>query len=404
MSLLLPHLGHANQSQNKRPRLSAEPRERSYSQDTESGHPENDDDAPSNSQNEDEDDNAEYIRATQIVQRTLGRNDQQRNVPAEAGIIQEIKCTNFMCHEQLTVTLGPLINFIIGHNGSGKSAVLTALTLCLGGKATATNRGQNLKSFIKEGRDFSILSVKIKNEGSTAYKPDQYGNSIIVERHFNRSGTSGFKLKDRNGKIVSTKKTELEDIIDAFAMQIDNPMNVLTQDMARQFLNDSNPKEKYKFFLKGTQLETLNMDYNQISQELEEQESRAQTLQGDVKIYRKKYEQAVAKAKSARNLENMRKKEQDLAHQAAWAQVEAEERELAGIKAQIDSIDDIIAARKVEADEQAERYATADEALNTATNNVQECEADIEPAKEEVKDLQAKWQDTKQKIFKFKVS
>ena len=58
-----------------------------------------------------------------------------------------------MCHTYLEVSLGALINFIIGHNGSGKSAVLTAITICLGGKATATNRGQSLKSFIQEGAE-----------------------------------------------------------------------------------------------------------------------------------------------------------------------------------------------------------------------------------------------------------
>ena len=93
------------------------------------------------------------MRATQHVTKHLQDSQEKQNTPAEAGIIEEVRCTNFMCHEQLTVTLGPLINFITGHNGSGKSAVLTAITLCLGGKATATNRGQNLKSFIKEGRE-----------------------------------------------------------------------------------------------------------------------------------------------------------------------------------------------------------------------------------------------------------
>jgi chromosome segregation ATPase len=57
------------------------------------------------------------------------------------------------CHKYLIVHMGPLMNFIIGHNGSGKSAILTALTLCLGGKASATNRGHSLKSFIKEGEE-----------------------------------------------------------------------------------------------------------------------------------------------------------------------------------------------------------------------------------------------------------
>ena len=132
--------------QSKRPRLSTEQSsERDDSEEIESSDSEQDPD-----EGEDE---AAYVRATQIVQKSLRKTADQQNVPAEAGIIEEIRCTNFMCHEQLTVPLGPLINFIIGHNGSGKSAVLTALTLCLAGKATATNRGQNLKSFIKEGKE-----------------------------------------------------------------------------------------------------------------------------------------------------------------------------------------------------------------------------------------------------------
>ena len=76
------------------------------------------------------------------------------NHPADNGIIESITCSNFMCHGHLEIALGPLINFITGHNGSGKSAILTALTICLGGKASSTNRGQNLKSFIKEGEEY----------------------------------------------------------------------------------------------------------------------------------------------------------------------------------------------------------------------------------------------------------
>ena len=73
------------------------------------------------------------------------------NLAAEAGILQTLTAQNFMCHKKLEVTFGPLINFIIGHNGSGKSAVLTGITICLGGKATSTNRGQSLKAFVREG-------------------------------------------------------------------------------------------------------------------------------------------------------------------------------------------------------------------------------------------------------------
>ena len=91
-------------------------------------------------------------QATQFISQQRSKK-QLDNEPADNGILESVTCSNFMCHGYLEVTLGPLINFIIGHNGSGKSAVLTAITICLGGKATATNRGQSLKSFIKEGQE-----------------------------------------------------------------------------------------------------------------------------------------------------------------------------------------------------------------------------------------------------------
>lgn len=92
-------------------------------------------------------------QATQFLTQQRGKKHMD-NEPADNGIIESITCQNFMCHSHLEIALGPLINFIIGHNGSGKSAILTAITLCLGGKATATNRGQSLKSFIKEGQEY----------------------------------------------------------------------------------------------------------------------------------------------------------------------------------------------------------------------------------------------------------
>lgn len=69
----------------------------------------------------------------------------------DAGTIARVEVVNFMCHKYLKIDLGPKINFVIGHNGSGKSAILTAITIALGANASATNRGKNLSSFIKEG-------------------------------------------------------------------------------------------------------------------------------------------------------------------------------------------------------------------------------------------------------------
>jgi chromosome segregation ATPase len=346
--------------------------------------------------------NEQMSWATQQVQRDFQATTNKQNTATDSGIIEEIQCINFMCHEHLTVPLGPLINFIIGHNGSGKSAVLTALTICLGGKATATNRAQNLKSLIKEGKDHSSVQVRIKNQGALAYKPSQYGDSITVERHFNRSGTSGFKLKDENGRIVSTKKAELEDILDAFSMQIDNPMNVLTQDMARQFLNHSTPKDKYKFFLQGTQLENLSRDYQQIEQSLELMNTRAEVKKTDISVLRKKMEDLAGKARRAESLEKMRAREREIAHQALWAEVREEEGELAKVDTELERLATLIQDRKGLVEEASEAYERSDAAHEAAKEDLTSITNEMEPAKQETHELKAVFDSSKAKLLALK--
>ncbi|KAI9666478.1 MAG: Structural maintenance of chromosomes protein 6 [Bathelium mastoideum] len=304
-------------------------------------------------QNQDKDD----FRSTQLVRQHF--EAARENKPAENGIIEQVACHNFMCHRKLEVKFGPLINFIIGHNGSGKSAVLTALTLCLGGKATSTNRGQNLKSFIKEGEDACMLSVKLKNHGETGYRPELYGDSIIIERHISRAGTSGFKLKSASGRVISTKRYDLDEISDHFALQLDNPMNVLTQDMARQFLNNSSASEKYRFFVKGTQLEQLDNDYLMIEQYADTIEDKISKRQESNDILEQRYKQAETKRKTAERNESLNDKIRELGRQMAWTQVEEQEQELVSIENQIVTAETKIEHRTTEAETYSASFETA---------------------------------------------
>ncbi|KAI4151925.1 MAG: hypothetical protein LQ341_000809 [Variospora aurantia] len=306
-------------------------------------------------------------------------NNHLSNTAADNGILESVSCTNFMCHGYLEVALGPLINFIIGHNGSGKSAVLTAITICLGGKATATNRGQSLKSFIKEGTEAAVLSVKIKNKGESAYQTDVYGDAIIVERHFTRSGTSSFKLKNSLGRLISTKKADLEEICDYFALQIDNPMNVLTQDMARQFLSNSTPQEKYKFFMKGTQLEHLDGDYLQIEGNLDIIDQGLATLLADLGQYEEAARKAKATLAMSEKHESLRKKITNISQQMAWSQVEEQEQKLAKADEELVKITDKIGNAKQKADQCSETYDAADRGFREADGVVKDLQLSLAP-------------------------
>ena len=62
-----------------------------------------------------------------------------------SGKILTVKLRNFMCHSNLTVDFNARTNLLVGQNGSGKSAILTALIIGLGSKANATNRSSSIK-------------------------------------------------------------------------------------------------------------------------------------------------------------------------------------------------------------------------------------------------------------------
>lgn len=87
----------------------------------------------------------------------------------------------------------------------------------------------------------------------------------MITRRFTKEGSSSYKIKSKDGKTISTKKDELSAICDHMNIQVDNPLNILsqgvsvalidhlpsslylrTEDSARQFLNSSHPKEKYE--------------------------------------------------------------------------------------------------------------------------------------------------------------
>ncbi|CAI7591483.1 unnamed protein product [Penicillium bialowiezense] len=300
------------------------------------------------------------LRQTQIIQEKYSHQMDEINVPAEHGILERVECYNFMCHDHFNVELGPLINFIVGKNGSGKSAILTAIVLCLGGKAAATNRGQSLKSFIKEGKENGTIIVRIKNQGDGAYLADDFGKTIIVERHFSRSGASGFKIKAENGRIVSQKKADLDSITDYFSLQIDNPMNVLSQDMARQFLSTSSPAEKYKFFVKGVQLEQLDQDYRLIEESVDGMEEKLRQQVEDLVSLENRKNEAKKKLEISDKQNSLRDKLRNIRSQMAWAQVEEQEKMVNDLANAIAAADQKIA----EAESELARFDEAFEAVD----------------------------------------
>lgn len=67
------------------------------------------------------------------------------------------------------------------------------------------------------------------------------------------------------GKLISNKKRELDAIITKFRIQPNNPVSILNQDMARNFLSSNKAENKYSMFKKATLLETAETSLSNIN-------------------------------------------------------------------------------------------------------------------------------------------
>lgn len=116
-----------------------------------------------------EDQNLDAI--AQSNQRTIVLRNMQGDIASElrSGRIKKISLKNFMCHRNFEVILNPSVNVFVGLNGSGKSAILTAIAIGLGSKALATARSTNLKDLVRRGETSATIEITITNDGIDAY-------------------------------------------------------------------------------------------------------------------------------------------------------------------------------------------------------------------------------------------
>ena len=233
----------------------------------------------------------------------------------------------------------------------------------------------------------STLSVKIKNRGDSAYQHELYGDAIVVERHFSRTGGSSFKLKSSTGRLISTRKGELEEICDFFALQIDNPMNVLTQDMARQFLNSSTPHDKYRFFMKGTQLEHLDGDYLIVEQNLDTIDQDLFRKQEDLKTFEDRAQKAKKLLVLYERQDTLRDSIRHLSEMMVWAQVKEQEETLTVFDRKLGRTDEKIAASEMNATSLSEAFAQTEKLSESANGFLEQTKHVVVPLQEEKNQL-----------------
>lgn len=190
---------------------------------------------------------------------------------ASCGILSSVRLDNFMSHRCFSWDLGPNVNIVNGKNGSGKSAIIAALQLGLGGTIKLTGRAKKGEDIITNGEDGFIITINIHNRRTSdtadmTYKNDIYGDMITIERKMTRSkngGTSTWSVRGKKKRTIKlpdgvTPRREMFNIVEHFGFMVGNPVAFLTQEKSKEFLAKGNGVQQYKLYREATLLEPLS--------------------------------------------------------------------------------------------------------------------------------------------------
>lgn len=116
---------------------------------------------------------------------------------------------------------GRNLNVIIGPNGTGKSTIVCAIVLGLGGKPKVIGRALHVGEYVKSGRRKAKIEIELNNPG---------GKNYLIGRHFTTDGQSTWFLNERPASLK-----EIESLTKKLNIQVDNLCQFLPQDKVQDF-------------------------------------------------------------------------------------------------------------------------------------------------------------------------
>ena len=288
------------------------------------------------------------------------------------GTVQEMYLENFMCHDQLRVAFGPHLNIITGRNGSGKSAILAGLQVCLGASARTTHRGNKIGDLVRnDGGNRAYVSVRLSNRGSDAFEPKTYGTEITIERSIAKQGPSTFKIKNQWGKVVSTSSKVVRSMCEKFDIQVENPVCILDQQSAKSFIQGKNDA-KYNFFLQATELEKLQEEYIALREQLRIMKNNMEVAKRGLPKLQNQRNELETKLKQCEELERSMEDLKNCEASLEWASI----RE---IESKVKKLDQSIGQHTEKKQKMQERLEKIDEKINEYQEKIETKEAENEP-------------------------
>ncbi|KAJ3270947.1 Structural maintenance of chromosomes protein 5 [Terramyces sp. JEL0728] len=176
------------------------------------------------------------------------------------GSIVRIHLINFLTYSRTEFYPGPNMNMVIGPNGTGKSTVVCAIALGLGGKTEVLGRAKELQEFVKHGEQDATVEIELKNSP----------RNTIIKRKFSK-GSNG-------------SKWFLNDKVAGFAQM--NPQKLLGE---TQRAAGKNLLENHQTLIENQiELKKLQSKLSVVESDLKTLQDKNSRLENDVKLVQEK--------------------------------------------------------------------------------------------------------------------
>jgi len=127
-----------------------------------------------------------------------------------------------MTYDDVEFRPGPGLNLVLGPNGTGKSSIVSAICVGLGGNPRVLGRASKVRDYVKHGKDKAWIEVELV---------DKNLEPLLIRRTFKaKTATSSWRI---NGK--PAKNQDVEELIASFNIQLDNLTQFLPQDKVAMF-------------------------------------------------------------------------------------------------------------------------------------------------------------------------
>jgi chromosome segregation ATPase len=288
--------------------------------------------------------------------------------------------------------MGKRVNYVTGKNGSGKSAILAGLRVALGASARMTERGSSLRDLVRGKGQLpdvqqAVVRVVLGNEGPDAFRLEEYGPFITIEKIIPVSGSGRMTLRAYGGKIVSDKRVELEALLDHHNIQINNPMALMTQETAKSFLSNSTPEDKFRFFMNATQVAHVLRDLGAVSSQIENITTGTEHKAQSLPALRAAMEEARAALNDLQAMRNLEVEADALKKELFWAIIRDQEAVIASLRgddlAKAEAAAEALVRQIAEEGAEKDRLAAEEVAINGRLAAAVEASAAAREAMEE---------------------